>query len=76
MYFDITGIILAGGKSSRMGNNKSFLKLGHKLIIELITDLMKSLFNEVIIITNTPNEYEFLKLVMYKDIYVGKGVLG
>lgn len=76
MYFNITGIILAGGKSSRMGIKKSFLKLGDKLIIELIADLMKSLFKEVIIITNTPNEYEFLKLVLYKDIYVGKGVLG
>lgn len=76
MYFDITGIILAGGKSSRMGNDKSFLKIGDKLIIELIADLMKSLFKEVIIITNTPDEYEFLELALYKDINAGKGVLG
>lgn len=76
MYFDITGIILAGGKSVRMGVNKSLLKLGDKLIIEHVVDLMKSLFKEVTIITNTPNEYEFLKLSLYKDIYIGKGPLG
>lgn len=76
MYYDITGIILAGGKSSRMGVNKSLLKLGEKTIIERIVDLMKSLFNKVIIITNKTNEYEFLKLPLHQDIYKEKGPLG
>ena len=69
MYSDITGVILAGGKSSRMGVNKSFLKLGNQTIIERIVDLMKSIFSEVIIITNTPDEYKFLNLPLYEDIY-------
>ena len=76
MYSDITGIILAGGKSLRMGVNKSFLRLGNQTIIERITDLMNSLFKEVIIITNTPEEYEFLNRSLYKDIYIGYGPLG
>ncbi|MDH7528919.1 molybdenum cofactor guanylyltransferase [Ignavibacteria bacterium 4148-Me] len=75
MYSDITGVILAGGKSSRMGVNKSFLKLGNQTIIERIVDLMKSIFSEVIIITNTPDEYKFLKLPLYEDIYKWKGPL-
>ena len=75
MYFDITGVILAGGKSSRMGVNKSFLELGNQSIIERIVDLMKSFFSEVIIITNTPDEYKFLNLPLYKDIYKWKGPL-
>lgn len=69
MYSDITGIILAGGKSSRMGTNKSFLKLGDKTIIERIVELMKSVFANVIIITNTPTDYAFLGLPAYEDIY-------
>ncbi|MCL4549854.1 MAG: molybdenum cofactor guanylyltransferase [Bacteroidetes bacterium] len=76
MYNDITGIILAGGKSSRMGVNKSFLKLGSQTIIERITDLMKSIFTEVIIITNTPEEYLFLQLPLHEDIFKGQGPLG
>jgi molybdopterin-guanine dinucleotide biosynthesis protein A len=75
MYSDITGVILAGGKSSRMGVNKSFLKLGSQTIIERIVDLMKSIFSEVIIITNNPDEYKFLNLPLYEDIYKWKGPL-
>ena len=75
MYSDITGVILAGGKSSRMGVNKSFLKLGNQTIIERIAELMKSIFSEVLIITNTPDEYKFLNLPLYEDIYKWKGPL-
>lgn len=75
MYSDITGVILSGGRSSRMGVNKSFLKLGNQTIIERIVDLMKSIFSEVIIITNTPDEYIFLNLPLYEDIYKWKGPL-
>lgn len=75
MYNDITGVILAGGKSSRMGTNKSFLKLGNQTIIERIAELMKSIFTDVIVITNTPDEYRFLNLPLYEDIYKWKGPL-
>lgn len=75
MYFDITGVILAGGKSSRMGVNKTFLKLGNQSIIERIVDLLKSIFSEVILITNTPEEFRFLQLPLYEDVYKWKGPL-
>ncbi|MBL1213878.1 MAG: molybdenum cofactor guanylyltransferase [Ignavibacteriae bacterium] len=76
MFSDITGIILAGGKSTRMGVNKSFLKIGDETIIERIFLLMNSIFNKVIIITNTPEEYVSLGVPVFKDIYVGKGPMG
>lgn len=75
MYDDITGVILAGGKSSRMGVNKSLLKINDKTIIEKIVELMKSVFKKVIVITNTFQEYAFLKLPMFKDVYLGRGPL-
>ncbi|MEP0862531.1 MAG: molybdenum cofactor guanylyltransferase [Ignavibacterium sp.] len=75
MYSDITGVILAGGKSSRMGKNKSLLRIGNQTIIERIADLMKSIFSEVILITNTPAEYSFLNLPTFEDIYKWKGPL-
>jgi molybdopterin-guanine dinucleotide biosynthesis protein A len=75
VYTDITGIILAGGKSTRMGANKSLLKLGEQTVIERITYLMKSVFTNIIIISNTPDEYTFLNLPIYEDVYKGKGPL-
>lgn len=75
MYNDITGIILAGGKSSRMGVNKALLHFKGKTIIERIASLAKSVFSNVILITNHPEEYSFLELEMFKDIYQGKGPL-
>lgn len=75
MYSDITGILLAGGKSSRMGENKSFLKICDKTIIERIAELIKSIFSEVIVITNTPDEYKFLNLPLFEDVFKWRGPL-
>jgi molybdopterin-guanine dinucleotide biosynthesis protein A len=69
MYNDITGFILAGGKSKRMGTNKSLLKIGGITIIERVVNLMKDLFREVLIITNQPEEFSFLNLMMQEDIH-------
>ncbi|MGA2295976.1 MAG: molybdenum cofactor guanylyltransferase [FCB group bacterium] len=76
MYRDITGIILSGGKSTRMGQNKSFLKLGKKTVIENICILMKSIFENVIIITNEPEKYQFLNVKCYEDIFKDYGPIG
>jgi molybdopterin-guanine dinucleotide biosynthesis protein A len=75
MYNDITGFILAGGKSTRMGTNKSLLTIGEHRVIERVADLMSDLFQEVILIANQPEEYSFLNLQMYKDIYKDIGPL-
>lgn len=75
MHSAITGIILSGGKSSRMGMNKSFLKIGNKTIIERIVELMKSIFADVVIITNSPDEYKFLDVPLYEDVHKWKGPL-
>jgi len=75
MYSDIIGVILAGGKSRRMGVDKSFLKINDRFVIEIITDLMKQIFDKVIIISNVPSDYEFLGLDIFSDIYNNKGPL-
>ncbi|MBL7127967.1 MAG: molybdenum cofactor guanylyltransferase [Ignavibacteria bacterium] len=75
MYNDITGIILSGGKSKRMGMNKSLLKIGNKSLIEIINELLSGLFANIILSTNEPQLYKFLKLKSFKDIYINKGPL-
>ena len=75
MYKDVTGIILSGGKSSRMGGNKSLLKIGELTIIERVRDLMQSIFSEVILITNEPSDYKFINIPIFEDLFKHKGPL-
>ncbi|HPD56171.1 MAG TPA: molybdenum cofactor guanylyltransferase [Smithellaceae bacterium] len=77
MKFKMTGIILAGGKNSRMGTNKAFLELDGTSIIERINSVLSELFPEIIIVTNDPLSYTQLSpAVIVTDIYKNKGALG
>lgn len=71
----VTGVILAGGSSSRMGSNKALLLHRNGRIIEGIYRTLAELFEEVIIVTNTPELYQFLPCRKVPDIYPGKGVV-
>jgi molybdenum cofactor guanylyltransferase len=75
MFDDITGIILSGGKSTRMGTNKSLLKINGITLIERTVNLMKELFSENYLITNEPDDYEFLDITKHTDIYPELGPL-
>jgi molybdopterin-guanine dinucleotide biosynthesis protein A len=72
----ITGVILAGGKSLRFGRNKAFAEVNGRQLIERVTGLLGSVFEELIIITNNPDEYSFLGLPMYEDLVKGLGPIG
>lgn len=77
MKNDITGIILAGGKNSRMGFNKAFLEIDGTRLIDNILSVYRKIFSEIIIVTNDPLTYtEFPDTVVVTDIYKGKGSLG
>lgn len=56
---NITGIILAGGKSSRMGTDKATLLLKEKTFIQHIIEAMKPLVNNIVIVSDNPNHDEF-----------------
>jgi len=49
--------VLAGGKSSRMGRDKAFIQVGGAPIIQRTIGLLKKIFEEIIIVTNTPADY-------------------
>lgn len=75
-FRDITGIILAGGKSHRYGKNKALAHIGGIPLIERVVRVIQPLFQDIIIVTNTPKEYAYLRLPMYKDLIKGLGPLG
>ena len=70
---DVTGVILAGGVSRRMGRNKALMKIGNQALIERVYATMAALFPDIIIVTNTPELYEFLPCRKIADIYPGAG---
>ncbi len=72
----ITGILLAGGKNSRMGVNKAFLEIDGIRLIEKALNIYRRLFSEIVIVTNDPLSYlEFTDAMIVTDIYKGKGPL-
>ncbi len=74
-YKHITGFILAGGESKRMGVNKALLKIGELTIIQKSVNLMKSVFENVCVNTNDFESYKFLGLPMVADIQNSFGPL-
>ncbi|TWJ17778.1 molybdenum cofactor guanylyltransferase [Geobacter argillaceus] len=71
----VTGVILAGGASSRMGSNKALLPQKGVRFIEGIYRTLAKLFEEVIVVTNSPEQYAFLPCRKVSDLCPGKGVL-
>ena len=72
----ISGIVLAGGKSRRMGRDKAFLALGGRSLIEIVLERVRAVAAEVIVVTNTPQWYAHLAARLVTDIYPGVGALG
>ena len=76
IYMLASGVINAGGKSTRMKFNKAFAEIEGKPIIEIIIDKFVPLFKEIIIISNEPELYEKYGYQVHGDIYTDKGPVG
>ena len=72
---NILGVILAGGKSRRFGEDKSKIKLGNKTLLEHVIDKVEKEFSELLIISNIQS-YKFTskKIFLVQDFI--KGQLG
>ncbi len=69
---NITGIILAGGKSSRMGTDKGFLLLNNKPFVQYSIDALKPLVSNIIIVSDNP-DYDTFELKRVTDITKNAG---
>ena len=73
----ITGVVQAGGKSTRMGGEpKALIDLGGRRIVERVVAAIAPVVDDVLVVTNTPEHYAFLGLPMVGDIFPDHGSLG
>lgn len=71
-----TGIILAGGKSTRMGKDKSMLSYDNDPLIKRVVNELEAIVDELIIVSNEENKYGFPGTIEVSDLYPGMGPLG
>jgi len=65
-----TGVILAGGENKRFnGQNKAFIRLGGKRIIDRLLDVYTGLFDQIVLVTNDPAAYMDIDALIVSDHY-------
>ncbi len=65
----VSGIILAGGKSRRLGQDKALIRLGTRTLIEIVLEKLRCLTDDVILSTNEFDNFASLDVRMVPDIY-------
>ncbi len=74
---NVTGVILAGGKSRRMGEDKRFLQVGEATLLDRAVSVMAKLFPEVlIVIAQDSLPLTVTGYMVYRDLIADCGSLG
>ncbi len=74
---NVTGVVLAGGKSRRMGEDKRFLHVGEATLLDRTVSVMAKLFPEVlIIIAQDSLPLTVSRCTVYRDLIANCGSLG
>lgn len=75
----LSAIVLAGGKSSRMGRDKSLLPFGERTMIEHLASILRPVFSETLVIVDRKMKFTGLDLrgaAVHEDRFPGRGPLG
>jgi uncharacterized protein len=72
---DAACLIMAGGEGRRLSPDKPLLHVDGRPIIARVADVVTPIFSEVLLVTNTPEKYDFLGLAHVPDEEPGHGPL-
>ncbi|MFO8112723.1 MAG: molybdenum cofactor guanylyltransferase [Desulfosalsimonadaceae bacterium] len=76
MNISCSGVILAGGLSSRFqGRNKAFFELNGRRVIDPIVEAFQSIFDDILIVTNTPLAYLDYDVTLVADVFSARSSL-
>lgn len=73
---DVTGVILVGGKSRRMGKDKAFLTVGGKPLFEIVLELFRDNFDRLLLVGDREERFADYGLPVVPDIYPGSSLGG
>jgi molybdopterin-guanine dinucleotide biosynthesis protein A len=80
MNLDIGYIILAGGKSKRLGRNKINEVIGGITLLNRVVNVLSAFNGEIILVTaedsSLPDTFTYAKISKVQDLYPGKGMIG
>jgi molybdenum cofactor guanylyltransferase len=76
LVHDITGVILVGGKSRRMGQDKAFLKVGGIPIFERVLAVFRENFERIVLVGDREERFAGYGLPVLPDIYPGSSLGG
>lgn len=73
----VGGVILAGGRNSRMGGrDKAFLRVDGQTVFARTLDVLRRCFAEVVVVSNAPEKYAEFAVDVIADELRGCGPLG
>lgn len=72
----VTGIVLAGGQSRRLGTNKAVVEVGGVRLIERVLAHLRRLSDDLVIVANEAEPYGSLGGRLVADEWPGMGSLG
>ncbi|MBU4317525.1 MAG: molybdenum cofactor guanylyltransferase [Proteobacteria bacterium] len=70
MTIPCSGVILAGGENKRFsGENKAFLEVGGKRVMDRIIEVFRQCFTEIIIVADQPEKYSEFDALIVTDLF-------
>ena len=73
---DITGVILVGGKSRRMGKDKAFLEVSGEPLFERVLEIHRERFQRIVLVGDRRERFAGYGLPVLKDIFPGSALGG
>lgn len=73
---DITGVILVGGKSSRMGRDKAFLQIDGRTLFERVLEVFRESLGPILLVGDRAERFAGYGLPVLPDIYPGSALGG
>ena len=76
MHINVTGVLLAGGKSRRMGEDKRYLVVGEQTLLERGLSVLRSILQEVLVVIAQDSPPLDVDARVVRDLVPGCGSLG
>ncbi len=73
---DITGVILVGGKSRRMGKDKTFLPFSGKPLFERVLEMHRERFHRILLVGDRRERFAGYGMPVLEDIFPGSALGG